>query len=102
LMEVLFFQHKKFPFACSYLPGKSQLHVLWLVYLFLFLAYILIPRWLEPEVLAGTSHFIILYAVFILIAVALWLYHKFKFYPKHNLIYEDNPEPSIVELFHAM
>ncbi|MCD6191983.1 MAG: hypothetical protein J7L26_00740 [Candidatus Aminicenantes bacterium] len=102
LMEVLFFQHKKFPFACSYLPGKSQLHVLWLVYLFLFLAYILIPRWLEPEVLAGTSRFIILYAVFILIAVALWLYHKFKFYPKHNLIYEDNPKPSIIELFHAM
>lgn len=102
LMELLFFQHKKFPFACSYLPGKSQLHVLWLVYLFLFLSYILIPRWLEPVVLAGTSHFIIFYAVFILIAVALWLYHKFKFYPKHNLIYEDNPEPSVAELFHAM
>lgn len=101
LMEVLFFRHKKFPFVCSYLPGKSQLHVLWLVYLLSFLAYILIPRWLEPEVLAGTSRFIIFYAVFILIAVALWLYHKFQFYPKNNLIYEDNPEPSVVELFHA-
>uniref|UniRef100_UPI00404A0117 hypothetical protein n=1 Tax=Candidatus Saccharicenans sp. TaxID=2819258 RepID=UPI00404A0117 len=36
LMEVLFFQYKKFPFACSYLPGKSQLHILDCLYNFIF------------------------------------------------------------------
>jgi len=101
LMELLFFQHRKFPFACSYLPGKSQLHVLWVIYLFSFLAYIFIPRWLEPEILASTRRFVVFYAVFILMAAALWLYHKLIFYPKQSLIYEDNPEPSVVELFHA-
>jgi hypothetical protein len=34
-------------------------------------------------------------------AAALWLYHKLIFYPKQGLIYEDIPEPSAVELFHA-
>ncbi len=36
-----------------------------------------------------------------MIAAALCLYHKFVFYPKQALIYEDKPEPSAVELFHA-
>jgi len=44
---------------------------------------------------------VVFYAIFILMAAALWLYHKFIFYPKQSLIYEDNPEPSVVELFHA-
>lgn len=101
LMEALFFQSRKFPFACSYVPGKSQLHLYWIVYVISFFAYILIPRWLEPEVLVSPRRFIIFYTIFILITAALWLYQKFFFYPKQVLIYEDKPEPSVVELFHA-
>jgi hypothetical protein len=101
LMEGLFFNHKKFPFACSYVPGKSKMHVFWLLYLFLFLAYIYIPRWTESYFLASGSRFIIFYAFFILIVSGAWLYHKFYFYPKQGLIYEETPEPSLIELFHA-
>jgi len=101
LMEVLFFQHRKFPFACSYLPGKSKMHVYWLLYLILFLAYVYIPRWMEPYFLASWSRFIAFYFVFILIETALWLYHRFYFYRGQQLIYEELPEPSVIELFHA-
>jgi len=34
-------------------------------------------------------------------AAAFWLYHKLIFYPKQGLVYEDIPEPTAVELFHA-
>ncbi len=102
LMEGLFFQHKKFPFACSYLPGKSRLHIFWLVYLLLFLAYIYIPRWIEPYFLAEGSRFISFCTFFILVETGLWLYHKYYFYPRNTLIYEDQPEPSLLELFHPV
>jgi len=59
------------------------------------------PRWLEPEILASTRRLVFFYAIFILMAAAFWLYHKLIFYPKQSLIYEDIPEPSAVELFHA-
>lgn len=101
LMEALFFQHRKLPFACSYVPGKSKIHIFWLLYLFLFFAYILIPRWLEPYFLVSPLRFAGFYLVVILVLSISWLYHKLYFYPEHHLIYEDNPEPSIVELFHA-
>ncbi|MGB9836584.1 MAG: hypothetical protein ACPLRX_07585 [Candidatus Saccharicenans sp.] len=102
LMEILFFRQGKFPFACSYLPGKSQIHYLWLVYLLSFLAYIFIPRWLEEDILSGTVRLLIFLAVFFLLFAGLWIYHKIYFYPKQSLIYEDNPEPSVTELFHAV
>ncbi|PMP94041.1 MAG: hypothetical protein C0168_10285 [Candidatus Aminicenantes bacterium] len=62
----------------------------------------MVPRWLEPDVLANASRFITFYGVSFLIFVGLWLYHKIYFYPKQSLIYEDNPEPLVTELFHAI
>jgi len=98
LMEILFFQRRKIPFVCSYLPGKSKLYVFWLVYVLLFLAYIYIPRWLETYFLASASRFILFYAIFFLIVGTVWIYHKFHFYPKKSLFYEENPEPVMIEL----
>ena len=39
LAELLTPQNGKLPFACTYLPGKSRIFVLWPVYLFLFFVY---------------------------------------------------------------
>ncbi|HOJ26394.1 MAG TPA: hypothetical protein PLP94_04240, partial [Candidatus Saccharicenans sp.] len=101
LVEALFFQHRKFPFACSYLPGKSKLYIFWLVYVLLFLGYIFIPRWIEPYFLARPSRLVGFYGVIILIIAGLWLYHRYFFYKKNEILYEDNPEPALLELFHA-
>jgi hypothetical protein len=99
LMEALFFQRRKFPFASSYVPGKSKIHIFWWVYLLLFLGYIFIPRWLEPYFLARASRFISFYVIFILILSGLWLYYKLYFYVKNQLLYKDNPEPLLIGLF---
>ena len=101
LVEALFFQHRKFPFACSYLPGKSKLYIFWLVYVLLFLGYVFIPRWIEPYFLARPSRLLGFYGVIILIIAGLWLYHRYFFYEKNEILYEDNPEPALLELFHA-
>lgn len=101
LMEALFFQQKKFPFVCSYVPGKSKMHVLWLVYLASFLAYIYLPRWVEPEFLARPGLLIYLYLVLFLLLLGLNLYHRLRFYRRNDIIYEDQPEISPVELLRS-
>ncbi|MCR4409919.1 MAG: hypothetical protein QHH43_05270 [Candidatus Saccharicenans sp.] len=101
LLEVLFFQHRKFPFACSYVPGKSKVHYLWLVYVFSFVAYVSIPRAIEPAFLNRPWRLIFLYLAIVLVLAALRLYHKHCFYPKNCIIYEDSPDISPAELFHA-
>jgi hypothetical protein len=101
LMEGLLFRRIKFPFACSCAPGKSRLYFFWFPYLGLFLAYIYMPRWMEPYFMEGGRRFIIFYGFAILAVIALRLYHKLFFYPRRRLIYEESPEPLILELFHA-
>lgn len=101
LMEAVFFQQKKFPFVCSYLPGKSKLHVLWLAYLASFLAYIYIPRWVEPEFLARPQRLIFLYLALFLLLLGLNLYYRLYFYRRQEIIYEDQPDVSPIELFHS-
>jgi len=99
LMEILFFRQRKFPFVCSYLPNKSQMHVFWIIYVLSFLVYVLLPQRLAHLVLGETTGFIIFSLSFVLIISASWFYHRHYFYPSASLIYEDRPEPSIDELF---
>ncbi len=100
LMEVILFRQLKLPFICSYLPGKSRIHTRWLIYVAAFLAYILIPRWLEPYFLARPSRLIGLYLALVLLLTGLKIYHRRYFYPEHKILYEDLPEISVVELLH--
>ncbi len=99
LTEALFFQHQRIPFGCSYLPGKGKVHYFWALYMFAFLAYIFLPARLEPYFLARPVLFIILGLLFLLVVSIVWVYHKRIFYPGHELVFEDNPEPSLAELF---
>lgn len=101
LLEILFFRQRKFPFACSYLPGKSRIHSMWLVYVISFVAYILIPRWMEPDFLSPPSHLLGLYLALALVLAGLRFYHRHYFYPKQKIMFEDLPEVSVIELFHA-
>lgn len=101
LMEILFFRQRKFPFACSYLPGKSRIHSRWLVYVIAFFSYILTPRWIEPYFLRRPSSLIGLFLGLAIILIGLKIYHACYFYRKENILYEDLPELSPVELLQA-
>ncbi|MBC7361753.1 MAG: hypothetical protein H5U06_05660 [Candidatus Aminicenantes bacterium] len=101
LMEILFFQQRKFPFACSYLPGKSKIHFMWLVYVISFVAYILIPRWMEPACIKIHYCLLSIYMIFFTLLYCIRFYYKTYFYLKHEVMYEDFPEISIFDLFHS-
>lgn len=99
LLEILFFRRRKFPFVCTYLPGKGKIHVFWTIYVLSFLAYIMLPQWLGPYFLDNIKRFIILSIFLILMIFGIWSYLKNFFYPSKCLMYEDKPEPSLEELF---
>jgi hypothetical protein len=98
LLEVIFFRCRRIPFTCSQLSEKSRLHISWLTHFGLFFTYTYVPRWLEPFFLKGRLPFIVFFLVVAGIVTALRLYHKISFYPKHTLIYEEDPEPVFIEL----
>ena len=98
LMEILFQNYNKIPFACAYLPGKAKMHVYWIIYLFSFLAYTFFLSSLEKKLLLIPSRFLIFYGIVFGILFAFKVYQSNFFYKKHDILYEEKPEPAMVTL----
>ena len=98
LMEGFFLTYCKIPFACSYLPGKEKLQLLWIIYFFLFLAFINLMAWIESELLKSHSNFLIFFGAAILIILGVRIYQLLFFYRKNGIKYEEKPEPALVTL----
>ena len=98
LMEVFFLSFIKIPFACSYLPGKEKLQLFWIVYLFLFLAYVNIMAWIEQALLRTPSNFLAFYSVIFLIILGIRIYQLLFFYRHNKVKYEERLEPVLVDL----
>lgn len=99
LMEVLFLRYHKIPFACSYLPGKTKAHYLWLLYLVSFIGYVSLVSSLELFLLQNPSSFVFFLGISLFLFLALRIYQKQVLYKKMVLIYVDEPEPNMVTLF---
>lgn len=99
LMEVLFFRRRKIPFACSYLPGRAGTPYFWLIYALLGVAYVFVPRRLEPYFLTGGAPFVIFMAAVAAVVAAVHMYHGRFFYPKHPVVFDDEPEPVMTGIF---
>ena len=99
LLEALFFRHRKIPFACSYLPGKGKIHVLGVVYLGFFLAYTTVPMGVQAYVMARPSRIAVLFGGVLAMILAFRIYDTFFFYRKHGILYEENPEPVMMDYF---
>ena len=98
LMEGFFLTYCKIPFACSYLPGKEKLQLLWIIYVFLFLAFINLMAWIESELLKVPSNFPVFFGVVFLIVIGVRTYQLLYFYRKNGIKYEEMPEPVMVTL----
>jgi len=98
-MEVLFLKYQKIPFACSYLPGKSKAHFLWMLYLVSFIVYVSLISSLELALLQNPSSFVFFLGFSLFLFLALRVYQKQILYKKMVLIYADEPEPNLVTLF---
>ncbi len=97
-MEILFFNYRKIPFACSYLPGKAKLHLFWIIYLISFLIYTFLMSSIEYKILNSPLNLFIFYGIVILIIAVLKVSQNYFIYKKLEILYEEKPEPAMVTL----
>jgi hypothetical protein len=98
LMEILFQNYSKIPFACAYLPGKAKMHIFWIVYLFSFLIYVFFLSSLEKKLLLVPSRFLVFYGIVIGLFIVLEIYQRYFYYRKYDIMYEEKPEPVMVTI----
>jgi hypothetical protein len=95
LVDVLLVSFEKFPFTCSYLPGKANLKVSWPLYLFGFTAYVSVFLTLEYWMLQRPVRFAWLAAVVVLVQVALFIYRWRVVGHCVALVFDEQPEPLV-------
>jgi len=94
LAEILLMTFEKFPFACSYLPGKANLKVSWPLYLFGFTTYVSAVVTLEYWMLQRPLRFAWLLALIVLVHAAIALY-RWRVGRPAVLVFDDQPEPLV-------
>jgi hypothetical protein len=95
LVEVLLAGFEKFPFTCSYLPGKANLKVSWPLYLFGFTTFISATLTLEYWMLQRPARFAWLAAVAVLVHLALFIYRWRVVGHDVALVFDEQPEPLV-------
>ena len=95
LVDVLLVSFEKFPFTCSYLPGKANLKVSWPIYLFGFTTYVSAFLTLEHWMLQRPLRFAWLAAVVILVRLALAVYRWRVVGHDVALVFDEQPEPLV-------
>lgn len=94
LVDVLLANFEKFPFTCSYLPGKANLKVSWPLYLFGFTTYVSAVLALEYWMMQRPVRFVCLAGVVVLVRVALWIY-RWRVGHDVALVFDEQPEPLV-------
>jgi len=94
LVDVLLANFEKFPFTCSYLPGKANLKVSWPIYLFSFTTYVSMCLTLEYWMLQRPARFLWLAAVIVVVHVALAIY-RWRVGHEVTLVFDEQPEPLV-------
>lgn len=95
LVEALLVNFEKFPFTCSYLPGKANLKVSWPLYLFGFTTYVSGSLTLEYWMLQRPARFAWLAAVAGLVEAALAIYRWRVVGRDVALVFDEQPEPLV-------
>jgi hypothetical protein len=95
LVEVLLVNFEKFPFTCSYLPGKANLKVSWPMYLFGFTTYISAMLTMEHWMLLRPARFVWLGLLVIVVRIALAIYRYRVTGHEVSLIFDEQPEPLV-------
>jgi len=98
VMEVFFIRYCKVPFGCSYLPGKENMHLYWIVYLVGFLAYFNLLTWLESYLLKAPSQLALFFFAVFVIILGIRLYQRLFYYRNITIRYEEELEPVMVGL----
>jgi hypothetical protein len=98
LMEILFLNHNKIPFACAYLPGQAKAHILWPAYILSFFAFVGLSMNMEWALLRKPIFFFFFLCAGFAVIKAVRIYHARLLHKKTTLTYVDEPEPALVTL----
>jgi hypothetical protein len=98
LVEVLFFNYHKIPFACSYLPGKAKLHYFWIIYLISFLIYVFLMSTIEYTILNYSLNLFIFCGFVFIIIIVLRIIQNHIIYKRLEFMYEERTDPIMVTL----
>ena len=98
LLELLFWNFAKIPFACSYLPGKAKIHMFAVIYFLAFLVYAVSLSSLVSRLLDSPYY---LPGYLLMVSLLLYVMHALQYrdHSEHaSLLFEDEPD-SLVSLF---
>lgn len=94
LVDAMLVGFEKFPFTCSYLPGRANLKVSWPLYLFGFTTYISAMLAVESWMLRQPVRFLWLIAVVLFVQMALAVY-RWRVGRAVALVFDETPEPLV-------
>ena len=98
LVEIVFINCRKIPFACTYLPGKGKMHIFWIVYLISLILYVSVMSSLAYALLLDPTGFISFLTVVFILFILIRFIQNSLFLKKSEIIYEEVPEPVLLTL----
>ncbi len=98
LVEVFFARYHKIPFACSYIPGKEKFHIYLIFYIIGFVLYYFLTTSVATVLLQNPLYLAVFWAGILVSVLGLRLYQNRFFYPRTQIIYEEEIEPVMVTL----
>jgi hypothetical protein len=98
LVEIVFINHRKVPFACTYLPGKGKMHIFWIVYLVSLIIYVSIMSSVGYELLLNPTGFFSFFAIALILFIMIRFVQNRVFFQDAYIIYEEEPEPVLLTL----
>lgn len=98
LVELCLLGFRKIPFACSYLPGKANLHFVFWIVLLIFLRLLAEATLSESRILQDPLAATELLLVLTAIATALWRFNLARAHKLEHLLFDESSEPDLVTL----
>lgn len=98
LVELLLLNFHKIPFTCSYLPGKSNMTLMWFLYWSAFTTYAYSMASLEFRLLQRPVRLIVFNVLALLVWQALVIYRNRVLDSEFRMVYEDAAAPQVQTL----
>lgn len=98
LMEIVFVNFTKIPFACLSVPGKSKLQFFWAFYVLGFIVFTSVFSALERSFLAKGTGFPAFFIAAGLLLSGIWLYEARYEFERLPIVYEEKPAPAMITL----
>ncbi|QNI37018.1 hypothetical protein [Edaphobacter albus] len=98
IVELCLFTFRKISFACSYLPGKANLHFVFWVVLMCSIYWLKQAADFEGRMLNSTSGFLLMILSLAIATIVLHLVTSTRAQQTEELIFEEDPLPEIVSL----